>query len=810
MGIAELPTELLDMIVDLLVPYRWTCHPVSNRDGFLDLRLVCRRFDYSVSYQALRKFELGSMPIDIEFSCIKWLLVTKLQASRGIETGLPAAVWGAVLSIEFWKAPGFEASIEKEYLDSACGLVIASRGTRWAGEEIDAKLKSRLHSPPPTMKPSGEETERLSPSHERALEAMDCFRSLHVASYHGDISVVRTLLDNSIDPNLSNEYFGSALYAACYRGHADIARLLIEHGAALDGEGSLGTPLEAATHLGHTTVVGLLLDKGAAFYPGRITTKCLLDASREGHTTVVGLLLDRGVTFYPGGITTKCLLDASREGHTEIVKLLLEQNDIKVNAIDHAGEPPLIIAAKRRHHGVARLLSARVDVNPNIEDNKWKTALHYACRYGSNDLVQCLLSRKDINPNPSWSEAPLLEAIKKNHNNVVQLLLACSRLDPNHSGEPNNTPLGYAINFDNKIVVQLLLERQDIDPNKLDDQRSPLCIAIQRESLDIIRLLLKRTDIDLNSTASISTPLWCAVNSGNDEIVELLLSQDGIDPSLRPHSYKAVHEFGYTDTLLQRAAKKGYVAILQRLLGYKILDPNENSKQGTPLGQAARYGQIEAMRLLLKSPEVDLNISSHFYIPNREEISLEHERFSQTDYDESKAATYKFSVLSDGPFGKETPLLAAVRAGGKLETRLLLQQPCIDTNLVDASGRSPLWWATCHGHNRFVEKLLHNPKTCPNIKDSKGWAPLLVAVYIGADSIVRILLKHPSIDPNTASDDGWTPLHIAANEGLELLVQNLLQHPDIKPDLALSDGTTALILAARKGYSSIVSLLAKY
>ncbi len=249
-------------------------------------------------------------------------MATKLKASRRIATGLAVAVWGSVLSIGLWRICKSEAAQEEEYLNAACDMLIASWGHRWACKQLETLSGSSFHSPPPKTKGLDDGREGQFLEHQRVIEAMACFHSLHVAAYYGDSSIVQTLLENDINPNLSNEYFGSALFAASYSGHTDIARLLIEHGAALDGKGLLGTPLEAAAY--------------------------------QGHVEILRLLLDRWINVGSNDRTTRCLLYASEQGHTRAVQLLLERRDVDVNARDHIGQSPLLLAARNGHLEVAR------------------------------------------------------------------------------------------------------------------------------------------------------------------------------------------------------------------------------------------------------------------------------------------------------------------------------------------------------------------------------------------------------------------------------------------------------------------------
>ncbi|MBK6982962.1 MAG: ankyrin repeat domain-containing protein [Betaproteobacteria bacterium] len=89
--------------------------------------------------------------------------------------------------------------------------------------------------------------------------------ALHRAAAQNEVQMVKFLLDHGADPNVADADGNTPLLVTAYKGHLEVALLLIAAKADLDvAESRYGiTPLMEAARKGHVELVGMLLAAGA-------------------------------------------------------------------------------------------------------------------------------------------------------------------------------------------------------------------------------------------------------------------------------------------------------------------------------------------------------------------------------------------------------------------------------------------------------------------------------------------------------------------------------------------------------------------
>ena len=239
-----------------------------------------------------------------------------------------------------------------------------------------------------------------------------CTPALVTSAARNDVVEVKSLIDRGVDINATGLYktfasdytYMTAIHAAAYEGHNDVAEILVKAGADVDVKtpNTMITPLYMACRKGHIDVVRTLLAHNAKIdersYKG-FTALCT--ASANGYTEIVRALLEEGAAVnlsssyqqnrYRPVRTFTPLYIACESGHVEVVNLLLRYG-AEINKGSHKDSTPLHIASLNGHNDVINiLLNEGADINAKNKDGE--TPLHWASRRGRAATVELLISK---------------------------------------------------------------------------------------------------------------------------------------------------------------------------------------------------------------------------------------------------------------------------------------------------------------------------------------------------------------------------------------------------------------------------------
>jgi ankyrin repeat protein len=146
-------------------------------------------------------------------------------------------------------------------------------------------------------------------------------------------------------------------------------------------------------------------------------------------------------------------------------------------------------------------------------------------------------------------------------------------------------------------------------------------------------------------------------------------------------------------------------------------------------------------------------------------------------------------------------LTRALREDSDRVVELLLQQPGLEVDALNAAGETPLMIAALQGKLAWVQRLLQRGARV----DQAGWSPLLYAAS-GPEPQVAALLLERGAPANGRSPNGSTPLMMAARYGAQDTVPLLLAR-GADPRLRNEQGLTAADFARQAGRDRLAARL---
>lgn len=339
----------------------------------------------------------------------------------------------------------------------------------------------------------------------------------------GDTAAVIDYLSCGMDVNTGCEYTNTtALMRAVRDGRVEMVRFLLERGADLSPENSLGYTAITYAVLRSRTWDGyrdnpqpdprpleILLAAGGHY---RLREAVLLnDVELARRRLDEGADADTGEWTYHGPL----LKIAAELGYLEIVDLLLDRG-ANIEATDDIGQRPLLSAARYGRTEVVRRL---LDRGADIDAVGWsdESALSNATIEGHWDVADLLLSK--------GARRRVVDALATNDMALFASLLddelrSCADVDRLSDGRFRVAVLAAARG--NVEALSLLLDRGAAQLQDRRDHRSLLAEAAAHGHIAAVRLLIER-GADLHAAGRDGlTPLALALEAGHDEVAAVL------------------------------------------------------------------------------------------------------------------------------------------------------------------------------------------------------------------------------------------------------------------------------------------------
>ncbi|XP_066252742.1 ankyrin repeat domain-containing protein 17 isoform X3 [Euwallacea similis] len=375
----------------------------------------------------------------------------------------------------------------------------------------------------------------------------------------GHTEVVKFLLENGANVEDHNENGHTPLMEAASAGHVGLAKILLMHGAGINTHSNefKESALTLACYKGHLDMVRFLLEAGAdQEHKTDEMHTALMEASMDGHVEVARLLLDSGAQVnMPTDSFESPLTLAACGGHVELAMLLIERG-ANIEEVNDEGYTPLMEAAREGHEEMVHLLLGQgANINAQTDETQ-ETALTLACCGGFTEVADILLKGgADIELGAS---TPLMEASQEGHLELVRFLLEYGA-NVNAVTQTNDTALTYACENGHTDVAELLIQYGADIEHESEGGRTPLMKACRAGHLCTVRFLIdKGANVRKQTTNNDHTPLSLACAGGHLPVVQLLL-ENNADPN---------HKLKDNSTMLIEAAKGGHTNVVQLLLDY--------------------------------------------------------------------------------------------------------------------------------------------------------------------------------------------------------------------------------------------------
>ena len=336
------------------------------------------------------------------------------------------------------------------------------------------------------------------------------------AAQRGDLATVVEFLDSGMDVNAGDAINTTALMMAVWGGHPGVIRVLLDRGASLSPQNSLGhtavtialrrsQPREDYHGGSDPRPLQMLLAAGARY--GLREAVMLNDVALARARLDEGADPDTGEGTYEGPL----LKIAAELGHLDIVNLLLDRG-ADIEATDDLGRRPLLSAARYGRTAVVRQL---LDRGADLNGDDWsdQTALAEAATEGHQDVLDLLLSR--------GAERGPLDAVALDDEDLVRELLR-GGADPNHLYYGRGRLVRYAVGRGNLTIVRALMDHgASLHDAHLDDHPL-LAEAAGRGQVEVVELLIG-CGADLHEVGRDGkTALAWAAEQGRQEVVRLL------------------------------------------------------------------------------------------------------------------------------------------------------------------------------------------------------------------------------------------------------------------------------------------------
>lgn len=368
------------------------------------------------------------------------------------------------------------------------------------------------------------------------------------------------LIEQGANVNAFSTRYGPVINAAILSGTVDAVQQIMNRDVRFSFDYTkCEPPISLSAGISEPGLFSDILDSGREKWlqNNKLLDQALIRAAYGGRLESLHILLD-----FPHNYTNNTIENA-------LLSAAQEKNWLSVN-----GLLDYIIEDKSQGHKRDLQLGAPFYLAANSREERVET-LQKIWQFADYDIPKAVL------------DFSLYQAtISKKNKTVIWLLESCG-------ADANAVP-------DRPRVIEMTLDHNNWVSSI--DFGNPFNAAASSGNFDLVRALV-RNGADINTTRGYSLQL--AASEGHLEVVEMLL-QEGAKVN---REMEKDEDLGfYAVTALQAACESNHVGIVRLLLQHGA-DPNLGGGASTnPITAATQRPETEALKLLLETPNIDVNV----------------------------------------------------------------------------------------------------------------------------------------------------------------------------------------------------------
>ena len=526
---------------------------------------------------------------------------------------------------------------------------------------------------------------------------------LDLAAQRGHVGIMQALLAHleKSKSNRTSQNKQSALSVACFLGHRNVAKVLLEHELDVNKITNDFTALGFAAANGRDNCVSLLVSYNANVnMRDNSNHTALVYAVMNKHEACVSTLLEANADVnMQYNNRTLLHMAANTIGNGSCLRLLLEKKP-NVEAKFEGDFTPIFQCTDIDCLQV--LLEYGADINAKC--TLGRTVMHYSCFNRPQEMVKLLLDKNaDVNACDANKETPLHIACHAKRAGIVELLLDHGA-DMTVTSTIGLTPLQLAVlNGDVGSVKQFLMKTRPLNISGLDKlSTGPVSQHIGTE----LKERLLTWDYDWNGISV--SPLMCAVYKKHTFITKLLL-ESGAQVNLS-------NQYGIS--ALHIAALQNTYDILALLLGQGA---NANgvalNNKVSSLHLACLYGDEKSIELLLKNGSTTVEKTTDGCNVQHYSCTRKEDDYFITEFLICNGAA---SLVDDRSSDGSTPCHVAALHGNVKSLEVLLKSSA-DVSIKDNSNKTAFDIAEKMGHSVIMEmlKVHENDRSKVSIESKK-------------------------------------------------------------------------------------------